>query len=456
MVEHCSLVNLCFWHNDYYGVTAADHAARYAAVGFDASVWEIFPYLLKGAAIYLAAEAIKLDIEALNRFYETCDITIAFLPTPVCEQFMSLDNRSLRVLLTGGDRLRIFKERAYRLYNNYGPTETTVVATAYLVESWENNIPIGKPIANTRIYILDRNFNLTPTGITGELHIGGTGIARGCLNNPEQTAERFQTYLSKSFCRGVQGGRFLQKAPPLAAGGKKTYKTGDLGRWLPDGNIQFIGRLDDQVKVRGFRVELAEIEQCLLKHPALSDALVILKTDEQNNRYLSAYVVSVAGISVDELRKHLAGHLPVHMIPPYFTFLEAIPLTPGGKPDRKRLPEPEKKTNVPYAAPGTGMEKTIAGTWAKVLGLDRVGIHDYFFDLGGNSVAIIEVCRQLKEELKRDVPPTAIFLNPTVSRLARHLEGEVVDRTDRGEAIADGRGRLKNRLDRRKNVPQRM
>ncbi|HLP57308.1 MAG TPA: condensation domain-containing protein, partial [Candidatus Deferrimicrobium sp.] len=199
MVEHRSLVNLCCWHNVFYAVTSWDRAAKYAGFGFDASVWEIFPYLVAGASLYILPEKIISDIRALNGYYEQNHITISFLPTQVCEQFIALNNTSLRLLLTGGDKLRNYIEKNYRLYNNYGPTENTVVTTSYWVTGETGNIPIGKPIANNQVYILDRNNYLQPVGVPGELCTGGDGVARGYLNNPELTAEKFQNFHDSSF-----------------------------------------------------------------------------------------------------------------------------------------------------------------------------------------------------------------------------------------------------------------
>jgi amino acid adenylation domain-containing protein len=289
MVEHGSLVNLCFWHNTYYGITSWDRATRYAGFGFDASVWEFFPYLVVGAAICIAPEEIILDIEALNGYYEKNGVTVSFLPTQVCEEFMALDNGSLRILLTGGDKLRNYIKKNYRLYNNYGPTENTVVTTRFCVTEESANIPIGKPIANNQVYILDSNDCLQPVGVSGELYIGGESLARGYLNQPQLTAEKFRLNRTYIF-----------------------YKTGDLGRYLVDGNIEFLGRVDLQVKIRGFRIELEEIEARLLKHHSVKESVVIDRK-ENGETYLCAYIVSLAGEPVD-LGSYLSRFLPGYMI----------------------------------------------------------------------------------------------------------------------------------------------
>ncbi|WP_242862918.1 AMP-binding protein, partial [Clostridium botulinum] len=239
MVEHKSLINLCNYHNKKFNIKEEDKSTSYAEFSFDASVWEVFPYLIIGATIYIINENIKLDIIKLNKYYEKNNITISFLPTPICQQFMEVDNTSLRVILTGGDKLNNYKEKQISIINNYGPTEATVLTTSYHVKSKVNNIPIGKPMYNQRVYILN-NKKVAPIGVSGELCISGDGLARGYLNNPELTSEKF---VDNPF-----------------EPGERMYRTGDLAKWLPDGNIEFLGRIDNQVKIRGFRIELEEIE----------------------------------------------------------------------------------------------------------------------------------------------------------------------------------------------------
>ncbi|MBN3429370.1 non-ribosomal peptide synthetase, partial [Clostridium botulinum] len=256
MVEHKSLINLCNYHNKKFNIKEEDKSTSYAEFSFDASVWEVFPYLIIGATIYIINENIKLDIIKLNKYYEKNNITISFLPTPICQQFMEVDNTSLRVILTGGDKLNNYKEKQISIINNYGPTEATVLTTSYNVKSKVNNIPIGKPMYNQRVYILN-NKKVAPIGVSGELCISGDGLARGYLNNPELTSEKF---VDNPF-----------------EPGERMYRTGDLARWLPDGNIEFLGRIDNQVKIRGFRIELEEIENRLLEYEGVKEAVVVAK-----------------------------------------------------------------------------------------------------------------------------------------------------------------------------------
>ncbi|HEX3046094.1 MAG TPA: amino acid adenylation domain-containing protein [Bacillota bacterium] len=249
MINHHSLQNLCNWHINYYQVNENDRSIKYARFGFDASVWEIFPYLIVGASLYIINETMKLDLKQLDEYLGRNKITICFLPTPICEQFMEHGGGYLRKLLTGGDRLRKYIPRDYELVNNYGPTENTVVTTSFLVRESAENIPIGKPICNTKVYIIDKHKKLQPLGVAGELCIAGVGLARGYLNNPELTDEKFITN-------------------PFDNEGR-LYQTGDLARWAADGNIEFLRRMDHQVKIRGNRIETGEIENQLLKYHGL-------------------------------------------------------------------------------------------------------------------------------------------------------------------------------------------
>ncbi|MCP5048141.1 MAG: AMP-binding protein, partial [bacterium] len=236
LTEHRSLVNLCSWHKSFYGINKDDRASCYASFGFDASVWEIFPYLLAGVPVHIIPDNVRSDIERIDRYFATHRITAAFLPTPVCEQFMQIQtvSPSLRVLSTGGDRLSTFRKSSYRLVNNYGPTESTVTCCAYVVEDQAHRIPVGKPVSNTRLYILDAAGQLQPVGIPGHLHIAGAGLARGYLNRPELTAERF---VKNDFCHG------LTRIDTDKNRGDFVYMTGDFMRWLEDGNIEFLGRI---------------------------------------------------------------------------------------------------------------------------------------------------------------------------------------------------------------------
>jgi thioesterase domain-containing protein/acyl carrier protein len=397
-------VNACAWQSEYYNIEERDHIAQYAPFVFDASILEIFPCLIQGASLYIIAEEIKMDPHLLNNYYEKMDITFSFLPTQFCELFMELENHSLRVLLAAGDMLRKFIKRNYRLYNNYGPTENTVVTTSMPVETQSQNIPIGTPIYNNYVYILDKNMQVQPIGVPGELCIGGDGLARGYLNRPELTAEKFIDFHHS-----------------------RLYRTGDLARWLPDGNIEFLGRIDQQVKIRGFRIELGEIEMRLIGHHEIKEAVVICREHATGNKYLCAYIVRSDEIAVElssaELREYLSQRLPEYMIPAYFIQVEKIPLTLNGKIDRKALPAPEIKSGKEYTAPKSEVEQKLVGIWSKVLGLEKdvVGIESHFFEMGGNSLNLIIMIGEIQKEFGIDMPFSQIIDNPRLKDMATFM-----------------------------------
>ncbi|MCX6584763.1 MAG: amino acid adenylation domain-containing protein [Candidatus Aminicenantes bacterium] len=420
-VEHRSLQNLCAWHNCYYAISSKDRASKYAGFSFDASVWEIFPYLVVGASLYIVTEPIRLNITLLDEFYEKNDISVAFLPSQVCEQFMELDNRSLRILLTGGDKLNKYTKRRYRLVNNYGPTEYTVVTTSFIIEGSYENIPIGRPIGNTQVYILSCNLQLQPILIPGELYISGDGLSRGYLNRPELTAEKFIDFHHSSF--------IIHHS--------KLYRTGDLVRWLPDGNIEFLGRVDHQVKIRGLRIELGEIEKRLAAHPQVKEAVTICRADQKEDKYLCAYIVAGTELNVPELREYLSGVLPDYMIPSYFVHLEKIPLTPNGKVDRRALPEPGDRADREYQAPRDKVEEKLVEIWADVLGMPAgmIGINSNFFQLGGHSLRVTSLASKIQKEFDVNISLMEIFSTPTIKTIASLIK--MINREDNEEIDTD-------------------
>ncbi|MCX6583795.1 MAG: amino acid adenylation domain-containing protein [Candidatus Aminicenantes bacterium] len=422
MVEHRGLVNLCCWHNRYFNVTANDRASKYAGFGFDASVWEIFPYMIIGASLYIVPEEIKLDVRALNRFYEDKGITIGFLPTQVAEQFMSFPNNSLRTLQVGGDKLRTFIKRDYRLVNCYGPTENTVCAAAYPVTGFSDNIPIGKPIANNQIYIVDKNDYVQPVGVPGELCIAGDSLARGYLNNPELTFEKFKIINYKLKIKNGSGAlRADFHHSSFIIHHSILYRTCDLARWLDDGNIEFLGRIDSQVKIRGFRIELGEIENQLLQCEKVKEAVVIAREDVAGQKYLCAYIVPIGTPNIEAIKAALLKNLPDYMIPSFFIQLEEIPLTPNGKIDVRALPAPEAVAAAAYEAPTDEVEEILAQTWAEVLGFEKIGVHDNFFEIGGDSIKTILISSKLfKWGLTVNVHD--FFLYPTIRGLAKNIK----------------------------------
>ncbi|WMW47862.1 lichenysin non-ribosomal peptide synthetase LicA [Bacillus paralicheniformis] len=402
MVEHRSLVNLCYWHNDAFKVTEQDKSAKYAGFGFDASVWEMFPYWIAGAELHIIDEATRMDITRLNQYFEENKITITFLPTQLCEQFMELDNQSLRVLLTGGDKLKRIAKRSYTLVNNYGPTENTVVATSTAIDPDKGMLSIGKPIANTRAYVLGQNNEVQPVGVAGELCIAGRGLARGYLNKPEETAKRFTE-------------------DPFVPG-ERMYRTGDAVKWLEDGRLEYIGRIDQQVKIRGFRIELSEIEVQLARLSEVQEAVVTDIEDACGNKALCGYVVANEQLDTESLARKLAQTLPEYMVPSFWVQLDELPVTANGKVDRRALPQPDVEAQTAeYKAPLTETEQLLADIWQEVLGIDRIGITDNFFALGGDSIKGIQMASRLQQHGWK-LEMKDLFQHPTIGELSAYVQ----------------------------------
>ncbi|MDQ1592734.1 MAG: hypothetical protein QOG71_3361 [Pyrinomonadaceae bacterium] len=324
--------------------------------------------------------------------------------------------RSLDVMLVGGEAfpVALAEELAGvvegRILNMYGPTETTIWSTAYEVRGAEQQIPIGRPVANTQIYILDRRLRPQPVGVQGELYIGGDGLARGYLNHPALTAERFIP------------------DPFGARAGARLYHTGDAARYLPDGRIEFLGRVDQQVKIRGYRIEPGEVESALSEHAAVEEAVLVAREDAAGEVRLVAYLVTNASLATGELRQFLKQKLPDYMIPSAFVMLDAMPLTPNGKINRRALPAPSMQGTgatgaADYVAPQTELERTIAGIWQDALQVERLSTQDNFFDLGGHSLLMAQVHARLREVLQTEVPVIELFKYPTVSSLAKYFNG---------------------------------
>ncbi|MCP4156928.1 MAG: amino acid adenylation domain-containing protein, partial [bacterium] len=434
VIMHRSLVNLCTWHNRYYGITGEDNATQYASIAFDAAVWEIFPYLVKGATIHIIDEKIKLEIQRLSNYYRRENITVSFLPTQFCRQFMEEAGEipSLRILLAGGDKLKHYVKQEYKLYNDYGPTENTVVSTVFHVKKQSGNIPIGKPIANVQIYIMNkRNLKLQPVGVAGELCISGENLALGYLNNPELTAERF----TKASWQSAVGSWQKEKESAIRekTSSIQLYRTGDLARWLPDGNIEFLGRIDYQVKIRGYRIELGEIESGLLTHPEIKEAVVLSRESKNGDNILCAYYVEnpqqpTSGIQhPSSIQTFLSKLLPHYMIPAFFIKLEKIPLTPNGKIDRKALSQfPISNIQSPtYIAPKSETEKALTQIWAEILEIKKeaISINSNFFQLGGHSLKATIMMARIQKKLTAAVPLSKIFRTPTIRELAAYIEG---------------------------------
>jgi amino acid adenylation domain-containing protein len=420
-IGHRGLVNLATWHRRTYGVTADDRATLIANPAFDASVWEMWPYLTTGASIHIPSDAVRAVPAHLVQWIADTGITLCFLPTPLAEAVLQETwpaDVALRSLLTGGDRLRQPPKRLpFLLFNHYGPTENTVVTTSCEITEADplRLPPIGVPISNTVAHVLDRSLNPVPVGIAGELYIGGDGLARGYLNRPELTVRSF--------------------VPSPFSSGARLYRSGDLVRRRADGQLEFLGRADSQVKVRGFRVELGEIEAALSRHPAVKESVVVA-ADER----LVAYVVTraearpSAAEDVESLAPVLRGFLqevlPDYMVPSAFVPLNAIPVTANGKVDRRVLPALERsRQHAGLAAPRTEVERALAAIWQDLLGVEHVGIDDNFFEAGGHSLLTIRLHARMKDAFGVDVSMMDLFRSPTIRDLAKLVTEDVVPDT---------------------------
>ncbi len=412
-MRHAGLANLVAWHRAVYGVTPEDRATLVAGVGFDASVWEMWPYLTAGASLWIPpGETVAAPTELASWLAEQA-ITIAFLPTPVAEAVLGEPlpaGLALRALLTGGDRLlrRPPEDASFALVNHYGPTEGTVVATAGRVDAagdrGDRAPAIGRPIAGVRVSILDAELRPVPAGVPGEICIGGAGLARGYLGHPRMTAVSFQP-------------------DPSGDAGARIYRTGDLGRWLASCEIDFLGRRDHQVKIRGFRIELGEVEAALVAHPALREAVVLVR-ETSAGRVLVAYAVPSNGHvpEAGELRSWLRERLPEPMVPSAFVLLPALPLTPNGKVDRRALSRIEFETGDPDETPRTQAEQRLAAIWAEVLGVESIGRRADFFELGGHSLLATRVASRVRNAFGVELPLSALFERPRLAGLAAAIE----------------------------------
>ncbi|HIK04822.1 MAG TPA: amino acid adenylation domain-containing protein [Trichormus sp. M33_DOE_039] len=416
-MPHRALVNLIQWQITHTSIAANAKTLQFAPVSFDVSFQEIFSTWCAGGTLVLLPEDTRKDTTALFNLLTQQGVERLFLPFVALQQLAEVSANveslpPLREIITAGEQLQVtpalknFLQRLGNctLHNQYGPTETHVV-TAFTLEGdvneWPILPPIGQAIANTQTYILDKYLQPVPMGVRGELYIGGANLARGYLNRPDLTAEKFTTH-----------------------NGARLYKTGDLARYLPDGNIEYLGRIDNQVKVRGFRIELGEIEATLNNHPQVKQAIAIVQGETSTDKRLVAYVAfnSEQQATPSELRQFLQQQLPEYMIPSVFVALDALPLTPSGKVDRRSLPSPSGINQSQLAiAPRDSLELQLTQIWSEVLGVDWVGIHDNFFEIGGHSLLAVRLMAQIQQKLRKQLPLASLFQNPTVEALANLL-----------------------------------
>ena len=420
-VRHRGVVRLLFGV-DYVQLDRAQTIVQLAPLSFDAATFEVWGALLHGGKCVLFPEKVPSpgELEELLKKYQvtTLWLTAALFNLVINEEPQALSG--VKQLLVGGEALSVPHVRkglaelpGTEIINGYGPTESTTFTCCYRIprelDEGLSSIPIGRPIGNTQVYILDPYLNPVPIGVAGELHVGGDGLARGYLNLSELTAEKFVKHPFSN--------------DPHA----RLYKTGDRARYLPDGNIEFLGRIDNQVKLRGYRIELGEIETVLNQNPAIRDAVVTLREDSPGDKRLIAHVVTHQQSSPtnNELKNYLREKLPEYMVPSAFLFLESLPLTPNGKVDRKALPGPDHsrpELDVAFAIPATPVEEILANIWAEILKLDTVGIHDNFFHLGGHSLIATQIVSRINQSFQIDFPLRKLFESPTIAGLAERID----------------------------------
>lgn len=416
-VTHGSLMNLISWHQSAFAVTPAARASLLAAVGFDASIWEAWPYLTAGASLHLPDDNTRVSLELLRDWLIAEEITTSFLPTALAEGLMAMEwpaRTALRFLLTGADTLHRFpaSNLPFAVINNYGPTECAVVTTSGIVTPGVNReaLPtIGRPITNTRVYVLDEDLQEVAIDKAGELYIGGAGVARGYLNRPKLTSEKF---IKDPFSNDLHA---------------RLYRTGDLARLLRNGELAYVGRVDDQIKVMGYRIEPNEIVAVLNRHPEIHSSVVVARDIACGERQLAAYVVVAreSQVTAEDLREFLRPQLPAYMVPSVFVRLESLPLTSNGKIDRNALPAPDAANTLweqAFTGPRTPLEERLGVMLSSLLGINEVSVNDNFFLLGGHSLLGTQLIGQIRGAFGVDLALRSLFDAPTIAELASEIE----------------------------------
>ncbi len=415
-LEHGNLVAFCHWYHRYYDLKPEHKVAAYASYGFDACMMDMYSALTCGAAVYIIGEDIRLNLPDLNDYFNREGITHSFMTTQVgCQFAMNFDNHSLLHLSVGGEKvLPLTPPTNYQLHNGYGPTECTIFTTTYPMKEFEQNAPIGKPLDNIRLYIVDKQLNRLPIGAVGELWVSGPQVSRGYLNRPDKTAE---VYLPNPFIS------LTTNPQPLTTKYARCYRTGDIVRYLPDGNIQFVGRRDGQVKIRGFRIELKEVEAVIRQYSGIKDATVQAFDYENGGKFIAAYIVSDQQVDIKELNSFIAQQKPPYMVPAATMQIDAIPLNQNQKVNRKALPAPViQVADREYVEPKNDQERLFAKIFGDVLTMDKISATDNFFELGGSSLMVTRVIIEA-DKAGVHVAYGDVFANPTPQLLANFING---------------------------------
>ena len=458
MVPHRA-VNRLVCNTNYVEIETSDRIAQVANLAFDAATFEVWGALLNGAQLIGIDREITLSPTDFVTELQQQQISILFLTTALFNQTVSQIPQafqSLKYLLFGGEMVNVDRVRTVvqqgkpqHLIHVYGPTENTTFSTWYEVKDIPENattIPIGQAIANTQVYLLDANLNPVPANVSGEIYVGGDGLARGYLNRPELTAERFidNPFLVDSLHRKNPPA----KDTPLIKGGRgdrssKLYKTGDRALYRHDGNLEFLGRTDNQIKIRGFRVELGEIETAIAQHPMVQTAAVIVREVDSNSQLIAYIVPETSTIPTErDLRAFLKTKLPAYMLPAAFVVLDTLPLTANGKVDQKALPPPHltvARETSPTVAPTTSLEASLVEIWTKLLGAKQIGIHDNFFEKGGHSLLATQLGSRIRDRFKVELPLRSVFETPTIAELAQKIESLRSSSSDRPQSSGSQR-----------------
>ena len=418
MLEHRNVMAFFTWYIRRTGVDENTHASSYASYGFDACMQDLYPALMRGGCVYIIPDGMRLDLNRLREYFCENDMTHAFMTTQIGRQFALMERvPSMKLLIMGGEKLVPFAPPDYLVMNGYGPSECAMGSSMYAITALEKDVPIGRPLDNLKMYVVDPMGHLLPPGATGELWIAGPQVSRGYLNRPEQTEK---VYTKNPFCDDEAHAR--------------VYHTGDMVRWLPDGNLQFIGRRDGMVKIRGFRIELTEVEEVVRRFPGITDATVAAFDDNAGGKYLAAYLVSNDKLDMEALKRFIQAEKPPYMVPAVMMQLESIPYTQNQKVNRRALPMPERKTGGKEAA--NDMEARLCEWFAKALGLEKVYVDDDFFELGGTSISAAKIAMKCATE-QIPVVYKDIFDYTTPHRLSEFVlaqKGQEPARTGGSEA----------------------
>jgi len=414
-LEHRNLVAFCHWYQRRFELKAEHHVSCYASYGFDCCMMDMYPALTCGACVYIIGDDIRLTLPDVNTYFNENHITHSFMTTQVAYQFATnMDNHSLLHLIAAGEKLAsLAPPKNFKLHNGYGPTEGTILITEYEVDEELKDIPVGKPLDNSRLYVVDKQFNRLPQGALGELWISGAHVTRSYLNRPEKTAE---VYIPNPFSDDPKFSRI--------------YRTGDIVRYLPDGNIQFVGRRDGQVKIRGFRIELKEVEAVIRQFPGIKDATVQAFEYENGGKFIAAYIVGDEKIDIKALNAFIGERKPPYMIPASTMQIDSIPLNQNQKVNRKALPTPVMQaSDREYVAPANDTEALFCRIFSEILAMDKIGVNDSFFELGGTSLMVTRVIIEA-DKAGMHVAYGDVFANATPRKLAALVTGNAVVDTD--------------------------